>query len=283
MIIDSHHHLWRYDPDPYGWIGEDMAVLRDDFWTAELKELAHQNGIDGFVTVQARQVVDETTDLLAAAEACDLIRAVVGWLPLAEADIDAHLDRFADAPKLKGLRHVIQDLPDDSFWMGADFNRGVGKLAGRGLTYDLLIYAHQLPTAIDFVDHHASLPIVLDHIAKPKIDPKGFDEVWQRNLRAFGRRDNVRCKWSGVCTEILRGDDWSKERWSVDIIRPYFDVVVDAFGIDRLMFGSDWPVCLLATEYRTFLEATKELVAGFSATDQEKFWGGNANDFYGLN
>ncbi|MEM9828384.1 MAG: amidohydrolase family protein [Planctomycetota bacterium] len=276
MNIDSHHHLWRYDSKQYPWIGPEMPALRRDFWIDELTQLARDQNIDRFVTVQARQLVDETEDLLAAAEICDRMVGVVGWLPIADGDFDAHLERFSGRKRLVGLRHVIQDLRDDDFWMGDAFHRGLDKLPARGLTYDLLIFARQLETSVRFVDKHPDLRIVIDHIAKPTIAADNFDQNWKKHLSEISRRGNVWCKWSGVATEV-RDDDWN-----IETIRPYFDTVLEAFGPERMMFGSDWPVCLLATEYGRWQSVTEQLIAALTPSEQAAIRGGTAAHFYNL-
>ncbi len=276
MLIDSHHHLWRYSPEQYGWIDEEMSVLRRDFLAAELRQVASQSGVDGFVSVQARQTVEETESLLAIAEEEPLIRGVVGWVPLADADVESVLDRFADTPLLKGVRHVVQDEPDDRFIVGVDFNRGIDALKGRGLVYDVLIFARQLPTSIEFVDHHRDLPMVLDHIAKPTIQTGEFDHQWEKDFREIAKREHLTCKFSGVVTEV-RGDTWS-----IDTIRRYWDVALDAFGSKRLMFGSDWPVCLLKTEHARWLDTVRELATELSPQEQADLFANNAVRAYNL-
>lgn len=276
MIIDSHHHLWRYDPEQYGWISEPMSRLRTDYWAEELQELASNNSVDGFVAVQARQTIDETDVLCSLADQTSVMKAVVGWVPLAEPTIDAVLEEKSQLKMLKGVRHVIQDEPDDSFWLGSDFNHGISLLNQHGLTYDLLIYGRQLPSAIEFVDHHPSLPIVLDHIAKPTIVAGQFDDSWERSFRELARRPHVCCKWSGVSTEVRDSS------WSIDTIRRYFDVMLDCFTPDRILFGSDWPVCLLATEYDRWLSTTQTLLEPLGETERTSIMGGNAIEFYGI-
>ncbi len=276
MLIDSHHHLWKYSSEEYGWINDQMSVLKRDFLAPELRQIAAESGVDGFVSVQARQVVEETQALLDIANREPLIRGVVGWVPLADPNVASILDRFADAALLKGVRHVVQDEPDDRFILGADFNRGIEQLKGRGLVYDILIFAKQLPAAIEFVDHHQDLPMVLDHIAKPTISSTKFDEGWERNFRELAKRDNVTCKFSGVVTEV-RDDSWS-----IDTIRRYWDVAFEAFTPQRLMFGSDWPVCLLKTGHTQWVETVRELASELTEQEQADFFANNAIRAYNL-
>lgn len=276
MLIDSHHHLWKYSAEEYGWINDQMSTLRRDFLGPELRQIAAESGVDGFVSVQARQVVEETQALLDIASGEPLIRGVVGWVPLADPDVATVLDRFADAALLKGVRHVVQDEPDDRFILGADFNRGIDQLKGRGLVYDVLIFARQLPASIEFVDHHRDLPMVLDHIAKPTITGGKFDQQWERDLRELAKRDNITCKFSGVVTEV-RDDSWS-----IDTIRRYWEVALEAFTPQRLMFGSDWPVCLLKTGHAQWVKTVRQLASELSDQEQADFFANNAIRAYHL-
>ncbi len=276
MLIDSHHHLWTYSVEQYGWIDDQMSVLQRDFLGPELNEIARESGVDGFVSVQARQVVEETVDLLRIADAEPLIRGVVGWVPLADPGVSNVLDQFADARLLKGVRHVVQDEPDDRFILGDDFNRGVSLLKDRGLIYDVLIFAKQLGPSIEFVDRHPDQPMVLDHIAKPTIRSAEFDSQWETDFRELARRDNITCKFSGVVTEV-RDDDWS-----IETIRRYWDVALDAFTPKRLMFGSDWPVCLLRSGHKLWLDTVRELASELSDDEQADFFANNAIRDYRL-
>jgi L-fuconolactonase len=276
MLIDSHHHLWTYSAEEYGWISDSMSVLRRDFMLEELRGVADQSGVDGFVAVQARQTIEETTDLIRFAAEEPLIRGVVGWVPLADAKVSKVLDRFAEDPKLKAVRHVVQDEPDDRFILGRDFNRGVSELAGRGLVYDILIFARQLPASIEFVDRHPDLEMVLDHIAKPTIASSQFDTDWEIHFRELAKRSNVTCKFSGVLTEVR------DPAWSLETIRPYWDVALDSFTPKRLMFGSDWPVCLLRTGHRPWLETVRELAGELSVSEQADLFANTAIKAYHL-
>ncbi len=276
MLIDAHHHLWQYDPEQYSWINDEMAVLKQDFGAPELRQISSENGVDCFVSVQARQAVQDTRDLLAIADSESKIAGVVGWVPLASPDVAASLDEFSDNPKLKGVRHVVQDEPDDRFLDGREFNEGVAKLAGRGLVYDVLIFPRQLPAAIDFVDRHPAIPMVLDHIAKPAIAKACFDQGWKDNFVELAKRDNLTCKLSGIATEVRDAE------WDIETMRPYFDIAMEAFGPSRMMFASDWPVCLLASEYSRWLNVVQELMAPFSDSEKEAFFSGTAIKAYGL-
>jgi len=275
MIIDSHHHLWNYSAGEYGWIDDGMSVIARDFSPADLQSVAGSLGVIGSVAVQARQTLDETRWLLDVADQSDLIRGVVGWAPLAAGEVEQALDEFSGRAKLKGYRHIVQDEPDDQFILGADFQRGVQCVLDRDLTYDILIYERQLQPAIEFVDRHPSGRFVLDHIAKPKIAAAEI-EPWRTNLRQLAERENVTCKISGVATEA-KWDDWS-----LDAIRPYLDAALDAFGPQRLMFGSDWPVCLLATGYDRWLQTVQQWTADWSDDERASFYHGAATAAYNL-
>ncbi len=287
MLIDAHHHLWKYSAAEYGWIDETMTALRRDFLAEELNQVARLARVDGFVSVQARQSIAETQSLLKVAQQEPVILGVVGWVPLAAEDVSAHLDQLTQSPWLKGVRHVVQDEPDDHFLLGEAFNRGVAALRDYALVYDLLIYARQLPMAIRFADAHAMQPMVLDHIAKPTIASGKFDFDWETNFHELAKREHVTCKFSGVVTEIRdnsstgRSDSRSGD-WSIDQIRRYWDVALEAFTPKRLMFGSDWPVCLLRTPYDRWLACVRELAATLSSSEQADFFAGNAISTYKL-
>jgi len=253
-----------------------MIALRQDFWHAELNEIADQHGVDGFVTVQARQSIAETEGLLQLADAQAKIKGVVGWVDFRSASVGDQLDRFAAHPKLKGLRHVVQDEPDDEFILGSEFNRGIGTLASRGLVYDVLIFARQLRPTIKFVSAHPDVPMVLDHIAKPVIDGNTVDLQWRRGIEQLAEMPNLACKFSGLATEVV-GDTWD-----IETIRPYWDIVLDAFSPDRLMFGSDWPVCLQRTEYGHWLDTVRQLADPLSTAEQANLFYATAKRVYDL-
>lgn len=275
MILDAHHHLWNYSSEEYGWIGEGMERLARNFSADDLAAESRPAGVTGSVVVQARQTVEETDWLLSIANESDFVKAVVGWAPLVADDLPDVLDLWSNEPKLRSLRHVVQDEPQHDFLLGEEFNRGVATALDRGLTYDLLIFARQLPVAIEFVDLHPEGPIVLDHIAKPEI-ANGRIDHWQEQLAELAQRPNVMCKLSGLVTEA----DW--KTWTPELLRPYMDAALDAFGTDRLMFGSDWPVCLLASEYERWVEVVKDWAAPLSADEQQAFFFRNAAKAYRL-
>lgn len=271
--IDAHHHLWRYDVEEYAWITDEMVAIRRDFLPGDLRAALRSANVDAAIAVQARQSIEETEWLLRCADETPEIAAVVGWLPL-KADNFSELLDSVHAPRLAGLRHIVQAEPD-GFLDNPEFNRGIVHLTDRGLTYDVLIYERQLPEAIRFIDRHPRQPFVLDHAAKPQI-AAGELEPWATHIRELARRPNICCKLSGLVTEA----NWGA--WNLDTLRPYLDTCVDAFGTGRLLTGSDWPVCLVASSYAGWWAVLEEYFAPFSATEKEKFFGANAVSFYHL-
>lgn len=273
--IDAHHHFWFYDPREYGWISDRMAILQRDFLPQDLEPEIRRAGVTSVISVQAQQSWRETWQLLQFANEHSFIAGVVGWLPLADPDFARKLPAMAEHPKLKGVRHVIQDEPDDDFILCPDFNRGIAELKPYHLAYDILIYERHLPQAIRFVDRHPDQIFVLDHIAKPKISAHELSP-WDDNIRELSRRPNVFCKLSGMLTEA----DWTS--WTEDDLRPYFDVVLDAFGPERLMFGSDWPVCLVAATYQRWVNVVAAAIAHLTPSEQSQIWAGAARRAYKL-
>lgn len=275
MKIDSHHHFWNYDPVEYGWIDDAMKAIRRDFLPEHLRAEIASVGVDGVVSVQARQNLVETQWLLDFATQNDFIKGVVGWVELVSPKAGAELERFAANPKLKSVRHVVQGEPDDNFILRADFNRGIRELKRFNLAYDILIFERHLPPTIKFVDAHPEQVFVLDHIAKPRIKAGAF-EPWNKNLRALAQRPNVYCKASGLVTEA----DFAT--WTEPQLRTYFDVVLEAFGPKRLMFGSDWPVCLVACGYARWHGLVSGWISKLSAAEQDRILGGTAIEAYKL-
>ena len=274
MRLDSHQHFWAYDPVQYGWMKPEWLIRRDCLppeLAAELKGCR----IDGCVAVQARQSLDESRWLLELADRFPMIKGVVGWVDLRSPDVAGQLARFAAHPKFKGVRHVVQDEPDDRFLLREDFQRGLAKLRDFGLTYDLLIFPRQLPAAIELVRAFPLQTFVLDHIAKPAIKD-GLLTPWREQILELAALPNVCCKVSGMVTEA----DWAG--WKPADFKPYLDTVFEAFGPDRLMYGSDWPVALLAGTYRRVFELARDYVAPLGAETEAKFFGGNTVRFYGL-
>ena len=273
--IDSHHHLWKYTHADYPWLSEDMESIRQDFLIPELTQAMRPANIDGVVTVQARQSLSETDWLLELASRHDSIRGIVGWVPLADPAVSSHLQKYWHYPKLKAVRHVLQDEPDDFYMLREDFNRGVSQLEDVGLRYDILIFERHLPQTIEFVDRHPRQVFVLDHIAKPKIKSKVLSP-WRERMKELARRENVYCKLSGMVTEA----DWKS--WAESDLRPFIDTVLDCFGPGRLMFGSDWPVSLLASSYGKWIEVVERSTASLSLSERDRLFGGTAKEAYRL-
>ena len=273
--IDAHFHLWRYFAEEYGWIGDNMPQLRRDFTPADLEAELSAAGVDGAVAVQARQTLQETEWLLSLARKHDFMLGVVGWAPIASPDFASTLEKLREHSRLKGLRHVVQDEPDDAFILGDDFNAGIDLLKDTGLVYDILIFARHLPNAIKVVDRHPNQSFVLDHIGKPPI-AEGSIEPWATNIRELARRGNVSCKISGMVTEA----DWNQ--WSIEALRPYAETVLEAFGADRVMMGSDWPVCLLATSYVRWMQTIEAFISNLTRGEQASVLGGTAMRVYDL-
>lgn len=275
MTIDSHQHFWRYDPAEYGWISEPMSALRRDFLPLDLWLEAEAAGVAGVISVQARQSVEETRFLLELARRHEFIHGVVGWIPLAAPDAAEVLARLGTAAELKACRHVLQDEADDEYMLRADFNAGIRELTAAGLAYDILIYARHLPQTIRFVDRHPRQVFVLDHLAKPRIRDGAF-EPWNSRIRELARRENVYCKLSGLVTEA----DWRD--WTPAQLAPYLETALEAFGPRRLMFGSDWPLCLLASGYRTWSALATQMIGHLGAGERAWILGGTAAEAYRL-
>lgn len=275
MKIDSHHHFWNYTPEAYPWI-DPTSALKRDYGPQELAAEIAAVGIDGVVSVQARQSLEETRWLCDLANQTDWIQGVVGWVPLAEETLVEELERLQPCSNLKAVRHVVQDEPDDAFILGEEFNHGISQLKPFGLVYDILIFAKHLKNSIKFVDRHPEQSFVLDHIGKPTIQSSSFDETWEMDLRELAKRENVVCKFSGVATEVRDA------QWNAESIHRYWDVALDAFGPSRLMFGSDWPVCRLKVEYQAWYSMVEAFASKLSWTEQAEFWGGTATRTYGL-
>ncbi len=275
MKIDTHHHFWKYSEQEFGWISDQMTPIRRDFTPADLERQILAAGVDGVVSVQARQTIEETRVLLDWARQHDFIRGVVGWVPLISKSVRDDIAKFAGREELKGVRHVLQDEPDDRYMLRADFNEGIAALKESGLVYDILIFERHLPQTLQLVDRHPNQVFVLDHIAKPRIKD-GYLAPWQSNIVQLAHRPNVYCKISGMATEASHLD------WTEEELQPYLDTVFSAFGVKRLMFGSDWPVCLLAVSYRRWFEVVERYVSRLSRDEQDRFWSGTAVEAYKL-
>lgn len=275
MTIDAHHHFWKYDPAEYAWIGDAMQAIRRDFLPEDLKQAVAGTDVDGVVSVQARQSLEETEWLLELAAAHDLVRGVVGWVPLTSSSVMDDIERFLSHKKFKGVRHVLQGESDELYMLGREFNRGVEALKTYQLVYDILIHERHLPQTIEFVDRHPDQIFVLDHIAKPRIR-EGVLSPWQRNIAKLAEREHVYCKVSGMVTEA------DYEAWTADELKPYLEIVLMAFGPKRLMFGSDWPVCLVACGYEKWHGIVSRFASELSAPEQRRVLGGTAVEAYGL-
>jgi L-fuconolactonase len=271
--VDAHFHMWRYDPRELDWISDEMARLRRDFLADDVAREFVACGVRGGVAVQARSSLAENDFLLAQQAACGAVLGVVGWVDLRAPDVGSVLERLAG--KLVGVRHIVQSEPDDDFLLRADFQRGVALLDGFGMSYDILIYPRHLPAACAFADRNPELRLVVDHLAKPFIKA-GEMEPWERDFRALARRPHVHLKASGLVTEA----DWAS--WTPDQLRRYLDVAFDAFGPERIMFGSDFPVCLLAATYRQVKDVVDGQVAALSAAERARVMADNAVAFYRL-
>jgi L-fuconolactonase len=275
MKIDAHQHFWQYEPLRDAWINDNMQVIRRDFGPDDLLPTLQANGIEGCVAVQADQSETETDFLLDLAQQHAAIKGVVGWVDLRAENLVQRLEYYAQFSAIKGFRHIVQAETDELFMLRTEFSEGIRALQGFGFTYDILIYPHQLRSARELVARFANQPFVLDHLAKPYIK-QGLIDKWKQDLQALARHDNVLCKVSGMVTEA----DW--EYWDRDDLRPYLDAAFEAFGPDRLMFGSDWPVCLVAASYEQWVGVLEAYLSEFSDSEKAKFWGENARRFYRL-
>jgi L-fuconolactonase len=275
MKIDSHQHFWRYDPARDTWITDAMAVLKRDFLPDQLAPELDANGIDASIAVQADQSEEETLFLLDLAQRNGRVAGVVGWVDLASTEIDQRLRFFSQFEKLRGFRHIAQAEPDDRFLARRDFVRGVSRLQEFGFTYDVLIYPKQLPAAIELVACLPEQRFVIDHLAKPEIRTSN-SASWSAHIKAIAGNPNVYCKLSGLVTEA----DW--HCWKPEDFKFYLEIVFEAFGPERLMFGSDWPVCLVAASYPQVKHLIEDYVDRYSSKEKEKIFGSNAIRFYGL-
>jgi L-fuconolactonase len=272
MKLDSHQHFWSYDAIQYPWIPKGSPLHRD-WLPPDLAPLLAAAGLEGCIAVQARQTVEESRWLLTLADHAPIIKGVVGWVDLRSPKVREELAELSQHPRFVGVRHVVQDEPDNDFMLGADFLRGIGMLRAHRLTYDILIVPRQLPSAITLARRFPDQPLVLDHIAKPPIKA-GTLSPWREQIQELAKSPNVLCKVSGMVTEA------DFKAWQAADFRPFLDVVFEAFGEDRLMFGSDWPVCLLAAEYARVFALVRDYISPLPREAQAKVLGGNAERFY---
>jgi len=273
-IVDTHQHFWKYDPVNYDWITEQMSVIRRDFLPTDLAEVLAENKVESCISVQANQTEEETEWLVKMADENDFIAGVVGWVDLRSNSIAERLHYFRQYKKLKGFRHVLQG-EEPSFMLQKEFLNGIGKLHQHGFTYDILVFPHHLSAVSDLVKQFPDQRFVIDHLAKPYIKDGKIDE-WKAAMERISKYQNVYCKLSGIVTEA----DW--QNWTKETLKPYIDAVVQSFGTDRIMFGSDWPVCLVASSYEKWLTVLKEYFTTFSGAEQENVFNKNAGRFYNL-
>ncbi|HLK60754.1 MAG TPA: amidohydrolase family protein [Chthonomonadaceae bacterium] len=276
MRIDAHQHFWMYEPEEYGWITGEMKALRRNFLPGDLAPLLRQIGFDGSIAVQARQSLEETEWLLTLSEQYDFIRGVVGWVDLRSTLVRKELETLAPHPKLCGVRHIVQDEPDDAFLLRPEFLRGLALLQDFGLAYDLLLYPRHLPVAVKVVEKFPGQTFVLDHLAKPAIKDRALSP-WREDLQALARFPNVYCKLSGMVTETHWG------RWQAQDFQPYLESALVAFGPERLMIGSDWPVCTLSGDYASVMGIVNEFLKSLPEEASQQILGANCLRAYRLN
>ena len=274
MTIDAHQHFWHFDPVRDSWITDDMAVIQRDFLPADLEPVLAENGIDGCVAVQAAQSEAETLFLVSMAQHYDIVKGVVGWVDLQSEQLPQRLAQLTEHPAIKGFRHVAQAEPAD-FLTRPAVVRGIRQLAEFGFTYDILIYPNQLKAALHLVRALPEVNFVIDHLAKPYVRKREISR-WSNFMAEIAKNPNVSCKLSGLVTE----GDW--HNWSKKDFFPYLDVAFKHFGPDRLLFGSDWPVCLVAANYTQVKTLIEDYVGAWGDEVREKVFGANAVAFYNL-
>jgi L-fuconolactonase len=273
-IIDTHQHFWKYNSTDFGWVTDNMRILRKDYLPDELEVILKNNQVNGCIAVQADQSETETNYLLELAASNSFISGVVGWIDLRNPYLDGRLQHYKQFTKLKGFRHILQS-EEPAFMLQDDFLQGINLLQKYNFTYDILIYPKHLAAALELVKHFPLQSFVIDHMAKPDVNNKEIDE-WEKGIRAISNYANVSCKLSGLVTEA----NW--QTWTNQDLVPYINTIVQAFGIDRIMFGSDWPVCLLASVYDRWLSVVKDFFSEYPIEDQEKIFSQNAINFYHL-
>lgn len=274
--IDAHQHFWNFDPDRDSWITDEMNVIRRDFFPQHLQPFLKENSFNGCVAVQADQSEAETDFLLRLAGENEFIKGVVGWINLQANNVEERLSYYKQFNKLKGFRHILQGEKDRAFMLQPGFIEGIKKLRSFNYTYDILIFPDQLPYTLKFAAMFPEQKFVIDHLAKPPIKEKNIT-AWKRDIEAVAAFPNISCKISGMVTEA----DWIN--WKKKDLTPYIDVAVNSFGTNRIMFGSDWPVCLLAASYKEVVDIVSDYFSTLSTGEQEKIFGGNAINFYNLN
>lgn len=275
LKIDAHQHFWIYDEIRDSWISEEMAVLRADFTPPQLLAELQQHHFDGSVVVQSDQSPEENLFQIINAKDHDFVKGIVGWVDLQAKDVEEQLSGLSEYDKLKGFRHILQGEQDRALMLKPAFLNGISKLKSFNYTYDILIFPDQLKFAAELAAKFPEQHFVVDHIAKPDIKGGSIAE-WEKDILALAQHENVYCKVSGMVTEA----DWAN--WKAEDFRPYLDVVFEAFGTNRLMYGSDWPVCLVAASYQQVVGLMETYTSKLSTDEQELFWGGNATRFYNL-
>jgi len=276
LRIDSHQHFWNFDAEKFDWITEEMSSIKKDFLPVDLKPILQKNDLDGCVTIQVHQSEEENIFLLKTAWSNDFIKAVVGWVDLQSENVEDRLAYYKQFERLKGFRHILQGEKKRDLMLSPDFKRGIRLLSKYNFTYDVLIFPDQLVFAKELVREYPEQKFVIDHLAKPYIKD-GKIEKWKKDIKAIGAFENVYCKISGMVTEA----DW--KNWTKEDFFPYLDIVINSFGTDRVMYGSDWPVCLVAASYEQAVTIVREYFSSFSKNEQDLFFGGNAVKFYNLN
>jgi L-fuconolactonase len=274
-VIDAHQHFWKFDPVRDSWINDEMKVIQKDFLPDNLEKILKENGIDGTVVVQSDQSENENEFHLKNAEQFDFIKGIVGWIDLQAENVEGKFDYYRRHKKLKGFRHVLQGELQRDFMLRPAFKRGISLLTKYGFTYDLLIFPDQLVYAQELVEEFPGQAFVIDHIAKPGIRNRKISE-WEKGITALANHENAYCKISGMVTEA----DW--KAWTKQDFRPYLDIVAESFGPNRIMYGSDWPVCLVAASYEEMKNIVDDYFSSFSKDEQEAVFGRTAIDFYNL-
>jgi len=276
-MLDTHHHLWSYNADDYPWIPANTPLAQNHL-LVELEEATSLAGVTGTIAVQARQTNEESASLLKIADQSDLIRGVVGWIPLVSENVDEDLELFSDYPKFVGIRHVLQDEPD-AYFLRDDFHRGLSKLPAHDLRYDILLYQHQIPVATKLVDRQPELGMIIDHIAKPKAQKGRVEHEWRSGMKELAKRENILgVKFSGLATEFPKEDEIDP-----DTIRAYFEETLEIFGVERVMFGTDWPVCLLRLDsYKQWADTVIILTSSLSGNEKDLILKKNGETAYQL-
>lgn len=275
MRIDAHQHFWKYTPATHGWINDEMSVIRKDFLPNDLEPILSKHHIDGTIAVQADESINETAFLLSLSEKHDFIKAVVGWIDLRSTEVNDQLAYYKQFNKMVGFRCIMQGQPDEAYLSNTNFIKNLNSLKEFNYTYDLLVYHHQLPSLLKLIDKVPENKLILDHIGKPNIKEKKFSK-WKENIFELAKHPGIYCKLSGMITEA------NYSTWIYDDIVPYMDVVGEAFGTDRICFGSDWPVCLVAGQYDKMIGVVEKWASQLNSKTQEQIFGLNTCTFYNI-